>query len=278
MAKTSGWYVRRLLLVPLLLIGIGGAVYAASGVAGVARVARVAGLPAVVTPAPPPWYDATPLLVSLRPEARVGLAQVLGVTQTEDLPLYDLDLSCDPAQATFALGEEVWFTNTTSAPLPDLVLRIYANASPPDSGPQVRFVSGSCLDDARCGFSMASPSAIRVQLFAPLAPRGHLHFKLALTGALTRIEASRTNFLSQGLEGMRAVFGGGSVGATTGCSPSATGSRRSATSTPCSRVGSVGDGRRRSRASSATSGRTRWRTSARASSSPPTPGSPPWGS
>ena len=216
MARPPGFYFRRLLLVPLLLLGVGGAVYAASGVGGVARVARVAGLSAVVAPAPPPWYDATPLLVSLRPDARVGLAQALGVTRIEDLPLYDLDLSYDPAQATFTLGEDVWFTNTTGAPLSDLVLRIYANASPPDGGPQVRFVSGSCLADARCGFSMASPSAVRVALLNPLPPGGHVRFKLALTGALTRIDASRTNFLSQGLEGMRAIFGGGSGGSDYG--------------------------------------------------------------
>ena len=189
--------LRLALLGALGLLGVGGAVYAAGGVPGL--VGRG-------------WYDASPLLVSLRPEARAGLTQALGVGRLEDLTLYDLDLAYDAAAATYALGEDVWFTNTTGAPLPDLVLRIYANAAPPESGPQVRFVSGSCVDDAACALSVASPSAIHVQPGAPIAPGGRLHVKLSLTGALTRIDSSRTNFMAQGLEGMKSIFGGGSSG------------------------------------------------------------------
>ncbi len=149
--------LRLALLGALGLLGVGGAVYAAGGVPGL--VGRG-------------WYDASPLLVSLRPDARAGLTQALGVGRLEDLTLYDLDLAYDAAAATYALGEDVWFTNTTGAPLPDLVLRIYANASPPESGPQVRFVSGSCVDDAACALSVATPSAIHVQPGAPIAPEG----------------------------------------------------------------------------------------------------------
>src|SRR5580704_12081527 len=93
------------------VLSVGGAVYGASRLAG------------------DRWYDASPLLVSLRPDARAaGVARALGVARAEDLTLYDLDLSYDPAQAAFTLSEEVWFTNTTREPLADLVFRIYANA------------------------------------------------------------------------------------------------------------------------------------------------------
>ncbi len=181
----------------LALIGAGGVVYAEGGVVG---------------PRAEPWYDPVPLLVSLRREARVGLTHALGVEHPEDVTLYDLDLSYDASAATYTLNEDVWFTNTTKAPLPDLVLRLYANAAPPDSGPQVRFVSGSCVSAPACTMGMATPSAIRVQPSAPIPPGGRLHARLILHGTLTRIDPSRTNFMAQSLEGMKSVFGGGSNG------------------------------------------------------------------
>jgi hypothetical protein len=181
----------------LALVALGGAVYAASRVTG---------------PAGDPWYDATSLLVSLRPEARVNIAHALGVIHTEDLTFYDLDLSYDAGASRFSLGEDVWFTNTTPSPLPDLVFRVYANAAPPDGGPQVHFVSGSCVGDPRCALSMVTASALHVQLGAPLAPGGRVRLQLFFAGALTHIDSSRTNFLTQGMEGMKAIFGGGSGG------------------------------------------------------------------
>lgn len=193
-----------LVLGPVALVAAAGVVYAAGG----------SGAPPSAAPHPSaePWYEAAPLVVSIRQDARPGLSGALGVAQLEDLTLYDLDLSYDADAATYALGEEVWFTNTTAETLPDLVFRIYANAAPPESGPQVRFVSGACVGDARCGFSMASPSAVRVLPAAPIPPGGRLHLRLTLGGALTRIDSSRTTFLAQGMEGMKSIFGGGSGG------------------------------------------------------------------
>jgi hypothetical protein len=183
---------------PALLLAVAGAVYAQS------RVASAAGDDG--------WYDATSLLVSLRPEARAGISHALGVVRTEDLTFYDLDLAYDAALARFSLGEDVWFTNTTSAPLPDLVFRVYANAAPPDSGPQVRFVSGSCVGDARCTMEMVTPSALHVQLASAVPVGGRVRLQLFFTGALTHIDSSRTNFVSQSMEGMKAVMGGGAAG------------------------------------------------------------------
>ncbi len=188
---------RRIALAAAILLGVAGAVYAA------ARVDRTSG---------EAWYDPRPLLASLRPEARPGLVAALAVDKLEDLPLYDLDLVYDPASASFTLGEDVWFTNTTDAPLVDVVFRVYANAAPPESGPQVHLVSGGCAPPARCSAAEASPSAIRVVPAAPVPSGGRLHVKLQLRGALTRIAAERTTFLAQGLEGMQSVLGSGGGG------------------------------------------------------------------
>ena len=61
---------RKLALVGLLaVLSVGGVVYGASRLGG------------------DRWYDAAPLLVSLRSEARAGIAHALGVARTEDLTL-----------------------------------------------------------------------------------------------------------------------------------------------------------------------------------------------
>jgi hypothetical protein len=178
----------------LALIAVGSAVYASAPRARAGSGAS--------------WYDASPLLVSLRPEARAGLTQALGVDHLEDLPLYDLDLAYDQVAATFTLGEEIWFTNRGATPLPDLVFRVYANAAPPESGPQVRFLAGSCVDDPRCGVSLVTTSAIRIQPTAPIPPGGRYRVKLSLEGTLTHIDSSRTTFAAQGLEGIKSMLGG----------------------------------------------------------------------
>jgi hypothetical protein len=176
----------------LAALSAGGVVYAASRLAA------------------DPWYDAAPLQVSLRPDARAGATRALGVARAEDLTLYDLDLAYDPAQAAFTLAEDIWFTNTTHESLADLVFRIYANASPPDSGPLVTFVSGRCATDSRCAITTPNPSAVSIHPSSALAPGDRLRVSLRLKGSLTRIDSSRTNLMAQGLEGMMAMMGGGS--------------------------------------------------------------------
>ncbi len=156
------------------------------------------------------WYDPAPLLVSLRPDARAGIATALGVARLEDLPLYDLDLRYEPGGSSFALDEDVWFTNTTGASLPDLVFRIYANAAVPSTGPLVRLRSGSCADDPRCVITAPNSSALLVQPSIPLPPGGRTHLTLHLDGGLTRIDASSTNVVAQGLQGWSGILGGGS--------------------------------------------------------------------
>ena len=55
-----------------------------------------------------------------------------------------------------------------------------------------------------------NPSAVRIQPSRALAPGDRLRVSLALKGNLTADRPSRTNLMSQGLEGMMAMMGGGS--------------------------------------------------------------------
>lgn len=156
------------------------------------------------------WYDAAPLLASLRPAARATVVRQAGIAHAEDLPLYDLELSVDPAAATFTLREELWFTNTERRPLSEIVLRVFANVVPVTRGtpPPVTLQSGSCTGGAGvapCGVTAETPSAIVVVPAHPLAPRGRVRIQLTLTGTLERIDSSRTNVLAQGMEGMSSI-------------------------------------------------------------------------
>jgi hypothetical protein len=161
------------------------------------------------TPAAPAWFDAQPLLASLRPAARAGAAQSAGVASLEDLTYYELGLDVDPSAAQFTLHEEVSFTNTTGTTLNEVVFRLYANvlprSHPATQIPPVTFVSGACSAPYACTVVPESPSAIAVRPSAPLAARGRLRVRFELRGALERIDSSRTNILAQGLEGLTSI-------------------------------------------------------------------------
>jgi len=164
------------------------------------------------------WYDAAPLLASLRPEQRADAARAAGVQHLEDLPLYDLDLDVDLAAPRYTLEERLWFTNLESAPLSEIVLRLYPNetrkaASEPE--PPVRLVSGACEGGATCTVAMDGPSAISVRPSKPVPAGGRLRIKVVLSGRLEVIDKSRTNLMAQGLEGLASLGsteGGGDYG------------------------------------------------------------------
>lgn len=165
-----------------------------------------------------PFYDATTGLAALRPAARQALAAA-GITALDALPGYDLTLTVQPGPRTFALREEVYFTNTGRAPLREVVLRVYANAVRPPAprpgdppwAPPVRFTRGACAG-ARCAVSAESPSVIVVRPSAPVAPGGRLRVTLELEATLPQIAAGRTNLMAQGMESLSAMSAGESGG------------------------------------------------------------------
>ncbi len=218
------------------------------------------------------WYDAAPLLASLRPAERAGAARAAGVERAEDLPLYELGIDLDLGAGVAAVREELWYTNREGVVLDELVLRIEANAVGEAARPggaarmPVRFVGGRCLGGVLCAFEAPAADVVVVRPATPLAPGARLRVALELGVTLARIDAARTTLLAQGLEGLGAM-GSPAARATTGSSRSATGSPASRTRTPCSRGGAADAGCARRRARSAISAATRSRTSARASAS-----------
>ncbi len=164
------------------------------------------------------FYDPTPSLASLRPEARQSLAAA-GLTALDALPGYDLSLTVQPTSRTFVLHEEVYFTNPERSPLREVVLRLYANAVRPSASrpgdptwtPPVRFTRGACTE-ATCAVVAESPSVIVVRPSAPLPPGGRLRISLDLTATLPEIAAGRTNLMAQGMESLSAMSAGESGG------------------------------------------------------------------
>ena len=162
------------------------------------------------TAPPKSWYDAAPLLESLRAEERAGAAQAVGQKSVADLPLYDLDLDLDDGLGKLELDETLWFTNGFGSPLDEIVLRIYVNAV--GDSPQVKLVSGSCAGGPSCTVSAESPSAIVAKLATPLGSGERVRVRLRLTGELREIEASRTTMLAQGFESLQRLKSGKSAG------------------------------------------------------------------
>jgi hypothetical protein len=156
------------------------------------------------------------LLVSLRPSTRATLPASTGLTDLTALPLYDLELDVNPEAHTFTVREELWFTNTESAPMSELVLRLYANTPHRTSAgavvlPPIRYVRGHCTDAQQnpviCTIASDNPAIITVQLPQGLPPQGRIRVNLSLDGRLDTIDSSRTNMLAAGMESLSAIGG-----------------------------------------------------------------------
>jgi len=158
-----------------------------------------------------PPYDPGPLMASMQPAAREDLVRAVGPAHR--LPLYDLTLRLADNGRDFTLDETVTFTNTESAPLRELVFRVYANATRPQgqvAGPPVRFARGAC-EGGGCTMAAENPSVIAVSLRQPLAPGAHVRLTMSLTGTLPEIAPGRTDLMTQGMESL-ATMGAASEG------------------------------------------------------------------
>lgn len=169
----------------------------------------------LVTAPPPPLaplpatasFDPSPLLPSIRPSARTGLAAAAGVAKLEDLPFYDLTISLDESLRAFQLREQVAWTNVESTPMSEIVLRIYANSTEGGTAKKlVTFKKGSC-PAVSCTVTPDGDSAIIVKLDKPAAPGDRIAVDLALEGHLEEIDSSRTNVLAQSLESLSMLGG-----------------------------------------------------------------------
>jgi hypothetical protein len=173
--------------------------------------------PGAPTAAPAPasrWYALPPLIESLRPALRTAPV----VEGADRLPLYELDMTVE--DTTFAVRETLWFTNDEAVALPELVLRIYANAvgaraaGAPAVGvdARVQLLGAHCLGEPSCRVEQVSSSTLRVVPAAPLAPGERIRVQLELGGALEAIDAARLDLLAQGVEGMSSMGGHGGGG------------------------------------------------------------------
>jgi len=163
-----------------------------------------------VVPPDATWYDAHPLLVSLREPERAGLERAAGVARLEDLPLYDLTVDIDPAAGLFDLTEELWFTNREPEALREIHLRIYGNAETepgkPALPPIVTMSSGHCVPVA-CTVTSPSPSLLVVTPPQPVSPGGRLRVHLELGGVLPRRNPEDTGLLAQSMGSLGALAG-----------------------------------------------------------------------
>jgi hypothetical protein len=148
--------------------------------------------------------DLTTKLVGLRPALHTEpLERELGPLNA--LPFYDLDLTLKDDLSGYALAEEVVFTNTSAAPLPDVMLRLFGNSA--SEPPLIAFQGGECVA-RECTVTSPSPTLIRVQPRAALEPGAVLRIRVRLHGTLRAIDSTQTDMLTQGLESMGSLLSG----------------------------------------------------------------------
>lgn len=151
------------------------------------------------------WYDPAPLLANLSPEDQREARRRVG--PLDAVTLYDLDVRLADDQRSFTLTEDVYFTNTLGAGLPDVVLRIHANDVA--QTPPVTLEGAECVG-APCQVDHDGRSAVLFRFAQPLPPNGRVKLRVRLRGALEHLEPSRTGMMAQAMEGMRRL------GASTG--------------------------------------------------------------
>jgi hypothetical protein len=155
-------------------------------------------------------------MISLRPRLRRKVSQLIGPeSELQRLPLYDLEVDLNVRAGAFQLQETLWFTNTFPIALDEIVLRIYANVPAARKKDRPRVVGLSrarCLDGRTCRFVADDASTLRVKPARPLPPGGRIRMQMVFTGRLSRIDPSRTNVLTQGLESMTTMLSPHSAG------------------------------------------------------------------
>ena len=156
---------------------------------------------ASVAPTQDGWYNAKPLLVSLRAGEGDTLARVAGLSRLEDLPLYDLNVDLDLAAGTFEVKEQVYFSHREASPLQDVVLRLHGNPVGSNKAPTIHLDGGTCIGWP-CQVTHPAPSVVKVTLHRPLPAGINVRVELSLSGVLERVDPTQTGFFAQSIAGL----------------------------------------------------------------------------
>lgn len=155
-------------------------------------------------------YDVGPLLASIRPTHRAGVAGQVGVGSLAELPLYTIDAQLDLGLLTFQGTEEVVLRNRTGARLTDVVFRLYPNARQLNmQGSQNLTVTEVRVDGEAAAAQLRGPTTLRVPLPDPLDPGDSVTLRVAFRGALPRYQDADADAILQGLGQLFDVLGSG---------------------------------------------------------------------
>lgn len=121
-----------------------------------------------------------PATVSVAPNAQPDLARLTTA------PRYQIDLTIDPAAQTYRGRQMVTYTNTDTAPLPDIVFRIFPNSCALYGCGELKVnavtVGGRSVETT----TDLEGTALRVMLPQPLAPGQQVDVSLDFTGRVPR--------------------------------------------------------------------------------------------
>src|SRR5579871_1124638 len=112
------------------------------------------------------FTDPEVLLDTLRPSVKPVLPRA-EMPPLGELPRYELVLTLDKSLQSYSLDERILYTNAMRSRMPDLVLRLFANAT--RSPAPISFDAVACGARA-CSAKIDGPSAIRVIPAGGIAP------------------------------------------------------------------------------------------------------------
>ncbi len=137
-------------------------------------------------------FEWGPFLQTLSAPAQKHFQSAAVGRRLSDLPLYQMDMHLNVVMGSYRLHWTLDYQNHTGQPLPDLVLRVFANAGRASAGAEAHIdLFDFTLDGASVKAQQLHATAWRIVLPSPLAPGARVSLSLQCRGKIPRLAAAQ---------------------------------------------------------------------------------------
>ncbi len=159
-----------------------------------------------------PAFADVPGLGLLKPDARHGLEQDLGVSSLDQLPQYHIDQAIDDVSGTFSAKLTLTWTNLTGGDVSELPLQLHPNAAKEmgtNDTSTMAITEVSSTEGPQATFEATRPSLVTVKLASPLANGARVVLSIRYTGKLRQLSKDANDVYAQAAAGLAAMSGAG---------------------------------------------------------------------
>lgn len=148
----------------------------------------------------------------VKPEARKGLEQDLGVDSLDRLPTYQIDQAIDDVSGTLSAKLTLTWTNLTGADVSELPLQLHPNAAKEmgtNDTSTMAITEVASTEGPQATFEATRPSLVTVKLAPPLANGARVVLTIRYNGKLRQLSKDANDVYAQAAAGLAAMSGAG---------------------------------------------------------------------